>query len=427
MQSCNSARDIRVSRLSNGITVITERMDFVRSVSAGFWVTAGSRHEPSRQNGISHFVEHMLFKGTETRSAEDLARQMDALGGYTDAYTSREVVCYSFKVLDENLAQAMEIQADLILHPRFDPEDIEKEKGVVLEELKMGADSPETFLSDIFVRHFWKRHPLGQPIIGTKKTILSFTRDALRRFHQDYYRPENLTITAAGRLEHDRFVELAEHHLGQLRPGGVRPRAKAPVPAAPVLLRKRRSLQQVHLCLGAPSVAAADPRFYAAFLLNSILGGGMSSRLFQNIRERQGLAYSIFSDIQVYQDAGMISVCAGTSADSARRLLQAVMAEIRRLRQEPPPAEELAHAKQTARSGMLLALETTSSRMTNLARQWFTLRRFLALDEVAALLDGVTAEEIHEEARRSFETGRIGLAVLGRIEEAGIGPSDLEC
>lgn len=427
MQVSSPGGDIRVCRLSNGITIITERMDSVRSVSAGFWFTTGSRYESPQENGISHFVEHMLFKGTQTRSAEELARQMDALGGYTDAFTGREMVCYSFKVLDEHLAEAMEIQADLVLHPRFDPEDIEKEKGVVLEELKMGTDNPETFISDLFVRHFWKRHPLGQPIIGTRRTILSFHREALRRYHESCYRPENLTITAAGRLDHDRFAELAERLLGGLPPGGHRPRAKAPAPSAPLILKSRRSLQQVHLCLGAPTVAAADSRRHAVILLNAILGGNMSSRLFQNIRERQGLAYSIFSDVLLYEDAGLIGVYAGTSADSARRLLAAVMGEIRRLREQPPPPDELAHAKESVKGAMLLGLETTSSRMSHLARQWLTHGRFFTLDEIAAALDRVTAEEIQQEARRSFEPGKIGLAVLGRVEEAGIGPDDLEC
>lgn len=427
MQHSEPGAGVRVSRLSNGVTVVTERMESVRSVSAGFWFSTGSRYEPPQENGISHFVEHMLFKGTETRSAEDLARQMDALGGYTDAFTGREMVCYSFKVLDEHLAEAMEIQADLVLHPRFDPGDIEKEKGVVLEELKMGNDNPETFLSDLFVRHFWKRNPLGQPIIGTRRTILSFSQDSLRRYHQTYYRPENLTITAAGHLDHDRFVELAERLLGGLPPGGVRPRAKAPAPSAPLILKSRRSLQQVHLCLGAPSVAATDPRRHAAILLNAILGGNMSSRLFQNIRERQGLAYTIFSDVLMYEDAGMIGIYAGTSAATARRLLEEVIAEIRRLKQEPPPAEELAHARQSVKAGILLGLETSSSRMSHLARQWLTFGRFFSVDEIAAALDRVTPEEVQQEALRSFQTGKIGLAVLGRVEEAGIAPADLEC
>ncbi|MCS7042172.1 MAG: insulinase family protein [Bryobacteraceae bacterium] len=427
MQIAHPGGNIRVSTLSNGITVLTERVDSVRSVSVGFWLKAGSRYESPQENGISHFVEHMLFKGTETRSAEDLAREMDALGGFNDAFTGRDTVCYSFKVLDEHLERAMEIQADLVLHPRFDPEDIEKEKNVVLEELKMGTDNPETFITDLFVRHFWKRHPLGQPVIGTRKTIRSFTAEALRRHHQSYYRPENLLIAASGRLDHDRFAGLAERLLGGLRPGGVAPCAEPPAPSAPLILRSRRSLQQVHVCLGAPSVPAADPRRYAVVLLNAILGVGMSSRLFQNIRERLGLAYAIFSELLTYDDAGMIGIYASTSADTARRLLEAVMAEIRRLKQEPPPASELALAREATKAAILLSLESTTSRMGHLARQWLSYRRFYTVEETAAALDRVTPEQIQEEARLSFRTGSIGLAVLGRVSEAGIGPADLEC
>ncbi len=420
-------RTIDISRLSNGITVITEKVDSVRSVAAGIWVEAGSRYESPQECGISHFIEHMLFQGTETRTAEDLARQMDALGGLTDAYTGRELVSFSFKVLDENLAEALEIHADLVLHPRFDEAAVEKEKGVILEELKMDADNPETYLTDVFVRHFWKRHPLGQPIIGTKKTIRSFTRDQIRAFHERYYRPENLTLVAAGRVEHERFAELAERHFGRLAPGGVRPEAQPPRADAPLILKSRRSLQQVHLCLGAPAVTARDERTYAAFLLNMILGATISSRLFQNIRERQGLAYSIFSDVVQYLDAGWIGIYAATSADSARKLLGGVMEELRRLKEEPVGEEELRHARQSAKSAMLLSLDSMSSRMSSLARQWLTHGRFYSLEEVAAAVDQVTAQDVQALAQEMFAPGRIGLAMLGRVEEARIEAGDLEC
>lgn len=420
-------RTIDVSRLPNGITVITERVDSVRSVAAGIWVEAGARYEAPQESGISHFIEHMLFQGTETRSAQDLARQMDALGGMTDAYTGRELVSYNFKVLDENLAEALEIHADLVLHPRFDEAAIEKEKGVILEELKMETDNPETYLTDVFVRHFWKRHPLGRPIIGTKKAIRSFTRRQVRAFHEQYYRPENLTLTAAGRVEHERFVDLAGQYFGSLPPGGARPEARPPKPDAPLVLKSRRSLQQIHVCLGAPAVTARDERTYAAYLLNMILGGTISSRLFQNIRERQGLAYSIFSDIVQYLDAGWIGIYAGASPGSARRLVESVLEELRRLKNEPVPEEELRHARQSAKSAMLLSLDSMNARMSSLARQWLTYGRFYSLEEVAAAVDRVSAEDVQALAREMFAPGRIGLAMLGRVEEARIEPADLEC
>jgi predicted Zn-dependent peptidase len=420
-------RTIDVSRLPNGVTVITERVDSVRSVAAGIWVEAGARYEAPEECGISHFIEHMLFQGTETRSAQDLARQMDALGGLTDAFTGRELVSYSFKVLDENLAEALEIHADLVLRPRFEEEAIEKEKGVILEELKMETDNPETYLTDVFVRHFWRRHPLGQPIIGTRKSIRAFHRDQLRAFHRRYYQPENLTLAAAGRVEHGRFLEIAERFFGSLPPGGARPAAQPPRPAAPWVLKSRRSLQQVHVCLGAPAVTARDERTYTAFLLNMILGATISSRLFQNIRERQGLAYSIFSDLVQYLDAGWLGIYAGASPESARRLVRGVMDELKRLKEEPVPEDELRHARQTAKSAMLLSLDSMSSRMSSLARQWITHGRFYSLEEVAAAVDRVTAAQVQALAREMFAPGRVGLAMLGRVGEAGIGPGDLEC
>jgi predicted Zn-dependent peptidase len=420
-------RNIDVSRLSNGIAVITEKVDFVRSVAGGIWVQAGSRYERPQECGISHFIEHMLFQGTETRTAEELARRMDALGGMTDAYTGRELVSFSFKVLDENLPEALELHADLVLHPRFDAAAVEKEKGVIIEELKMDTDDPETFLTDVFVRHFWKRHPLGRPIVGTRKTIRSFTRDQIRAFHERYYRPENLTLVAAGRVEHERFVELAERYFGRLAPGGQRPEAQPPKADAPLILKSRRSLQQVHLCLGAPAVTARDDRTYALFLLNMILGGTVSSRLFQNIRERQGLAYSIFSDAAQYLDAGWMGIFAATSADSARKLLGGVMAELRRLKEEPVPEEELRHARQSAKNAMLLSLDSMSTRISSLVRQWLTHGRFFSLEEVSAAVDRVTAQEVQALAQEMFAPGRIGLAMLGRVEEARIEAGDLQC
>lgn len=427
MPASASQREICVSQLSNGIYVITEPMPAVRSVSAGFWIGTGSRCEGPRENGISHFIEHMLFKGTAARSAEDIARQMDSVGGYLDAFTGRDLVGYNTKVLAGHLPLAFEILTDMLCNPRFDPEDIEKEKGVILEELKMEADNPESYIHDLFVSHFWSRHPLGRPIIGKRKTIASFTREQLRAYHSRYYRPANLTITAAGDLDHESVVRLAERHLGALPPGGGPPRIEPPRASAPLILKSRRSLQQVHLCAGVPAVCASDPLRFAAYTLNVVLGGGMSSRLFQNIRERQGLAYSIFSELNLYADAGLLAVYAGTSRGHARRLLESVMSEIRRLKNEPLPEEELRRAKDYMKGSLLLSLESTSSRMGNLARQWLTFRQFSSLDELAASIDAVTAEDVQQVARQAFENGRIGLALLGRVEDARVQAQDLEC
>ncbi len=420
-------RDICVSRLSNGIRVITEPMPAVRSVAVGLWIGTGSRCETAAENGVSHFIEHMLFKGTPARSAEDIARQVDAIGGNLDAFTGRELVGYNVKVLDEHLPTAFEILADMLLNPRFDEEDIEKEKGVVLEELKMETDSPESYVHELFVSNFWKRHPLGRPILGTKRTIESFNAGMLRSYHGRYYRPENLTITAAGHLRHEDLVRLAERHFGGLAEGGKQPELVTPATEAPLILKNRRSLQQVHVCLGMPTIRTTDPLRFACYTLNVVLGGGMSSRLFQNIRERQGLAYSIFSELNLYQDTGMMAVYAGTGVETVRKLVENVMAELRRLKNEPLPAEELRHAKDHMKGSLMLSLESTTSRMGNLARQWLNFGRFYTLDELLASIEAVTAEQVQEVARGSFQTGRIGLAMLGRLEGAAISAEDLVC
>ena len=427
MATATLDRDIIVTSLSNGIRVITEPMPAVRSVAVGFWIGTGSRCEQIKENGSSHFIEHMLFKGTPKRSAEDIAREVDAIGGHLDAFTGRELVGYNTKVLDEHLPIAFEILADMLMHPRFDAEDIEKEKGVVLEELKMETDSPESFVHELFVSNFWKSHPLGRPILGTKKTIGSFSSENLRDYHNRYYRPENLTVTAAGNLRHDELVRLAEHHLRELKVGGVEPKFVPPAPEAPLLLKNRSSLQQVHVCLGVPMHAAMHPLRFACYTLNVILGGGMSSRLFQNIRERQGLAYSIFSELNLYRDTGMLAVYAATSADTTRKLVENVMQELRRLKNDPLPAVELRHAKDHMKGSLMLSLESTSSRMGNLARQWMNFNRFFTLDELADSIEAVTAEDVQAVAREYFHTEKIGLAMLGRLDGLKLTRDDLNC
>lgn len=420
-------RDICVSQLSNGIRVITEPMPAVRSVAVGLWIGTGSRCEKPAENGMSHFIEHMLFKGTPKRSAEDIAREVDAIGGNLDAFTGRELVGYNTKVLDEHLPVAFEILADMLLNPRFDEADIEKEKGVVLEELKMETDSPESYVHELFVSNFWKRHSLGRPILGTKKTIASFNQENLRGYHRRFYRPENLTITAAGNLRHEALVRLAEEHFGGMATGGEQPRIETPVTSAPLILKPRRSLQQVHVCLGMPTIRATDPLRFACYTLNVVLGGGMSSRLFQNVRERQGLAYSIFSELNLYQDTGMMAVYAGTSPETARKLIDSVMLEVRRLKNEALPVEELRHAKDHMKGSLMLSLESTTSRMGNLARQWMNFGRFFTLDELVESIEAVSAEQVQAVAHASYQTGHVGLAMLGRLENASVGAGDLVC
>jgi predicted Zn-dependent peptidase len=416
-----------MTELPNGVRVITEPMPAVRSVAAGFWIGTGSRCETPKTNGISHFIEHMLFKGTPTRSAEQIAREMDSIGGNLDAFTGRDLAGYTMKVLDEHLDFAFGILADMLKNPRFDEADIEKEKGVILEELKMENDDPEDVVHELFVSNCWKPHSLGMPIIGTGRTIRSFNESVLRAHHRSHYCASNLIVTAAGNLRHDRVVELVQRHMDGLPPG--EPEREHPVLGfhPPFELKSRRSLQQLQLCLGTPMIEAAHPLRLACFTLNVILGGSMSSRLFQNIREQQGLAYSIFSELNLYRDTGSLGIYAGTSPENGRRVIDCTLAELRRLREKPVPEDELRRAREHMKGSLLLSLESTTSRMSNLARQWMTHGRFFTLDELARAIDNVTADEIQQVAREYFQPGKIGLAAVGRVDSLGITQGDLVC
>src|SRR5229473_6760396 len=320
--------DIERTVLPNGVRVITERMPRVRSVSVGVWIGTGSREEAVHQNGISHFIEHMVFKGTKNRSAEQIARSVDSIGGGLDAFTSKELVSYNVKILDEHLPEAFDVVSDLVRNPLFQKEDIEKEKGVILEELKMEVDNPEYFIHEIFSSNFWKGHALGRPILGTKQTIKTFDRDMIERHYHHYYRPSNILITAAGNLKHRSLVQLAEDHFADLKPKRVTLQKRPPTPHAPLIFRNKSSLEQVHVYLGVPSIPMSHESRFACYILNAILGGGMRSRLFQNIREKQGLAYTVFSELSMYHDAGCMLIYAGTSLKSAERVIHSIVHEL---------------------------------------------------------------------------------------------------
>ncbi|HNY42682.1 MAG TPA: pitrilysin family protein [Bryobacteraceae bacterium] len=423
----DTEREIRQTVLDNGIRVITEPMPAVRSAAVGVWISTGSRVEKPGENGISHFIEHMLFKGTERRTAEDIAREVDAIGGHLDAFTGRELVGYTTKVLDEHIPIAFDVLADMLQNPKFDEEDIEKEKGVILEELKMEHDSPESLLHDVFMGKFWSRHPLGRPIIGSRKTIQSFEAEQVREHHRRYYSPANLVITAAGSLRHDDLVDVAQRHFGGLAKGGTVAKIRAPKSSAALTLRNKRSLQQVHVCVGVPAYPATHRLRFASYTLNLVLGGGMSSRLFQNIRERQGLAYSIFSELNMYKDTGMLAVYAGTSAKSVKALVEGVIAEFRRIKREALTAEELRHSKDHIKGSLMLSLESTGSRMSNLARQWLTYGRFYALDEIVEMVEAVTADEVQEVAADLLSGDKINVALLGRLDGMRLEREDLSC
>ena len=416
-----------MTTLANGVRVITERMPHVRSVSVGVWINSGSRRETPEQNGLSHFIEHMLFKGTTKRSAEAIARSVDSIGGNLDAFTAKELVCFNTKVLDTHLSQAFDVVADLVLHPLFRDEDIEKEKGVILEEIKMEADSPDYLVHEIFSSNFWKDHPLGKPILGTRETVKKFDRNAIHEYYTQVYEPSNLLVTAAGNLTHTGLVALVREHFEALQP--VAPAAPDPIPNthARIALRNKKALEQVHLCLGVPSYPLPHEERFACYVLNTLLGGGMSSRLFQNIRERQGLAYAVFSELSPYRDTGCLSIYAGTSAESARKVVESILNEFRDLKENRVSDEELRRAKDHLKGSLMLGLESTSSRMSNLARQEMYFRHFFTLDDLVESIEAVTLDDVQRIARTFFDQKQIAVTVLGNLESLKIGREDLVC
>jgi len=422
-----NARDIDMTTLPNGIRVISESMPHVRSVSVGVWIGTGARRETLKQNGISHFIEHMLFKGTKNRTAEEIARVVDSCGGHLDAYTAKELVSFNSKVIDDHLPLAFDVLADLALNPLFREEDIEKEKGVILEELKMEADSPEYLVHEAFAGNFWKNHPLGRSILGTKATIKGFTKQAVEAYYKHVYVPQNIVITAAGRLDHDKIVNFASDYFERLNPGVPVEPEPVPVTGVPLILKNKRSLEQVHLCMGVPAYEISHERRYGCYVLNTILGGGMSSRLFQNIREKHGMAYSVFSELNLYRDTGCLAVGAGTSLENVRKVIDMTMAEFRQLQDSVVPVEELRRAKDHLKGSLALSLESTSSRMSNLARQELFFGKFFTVDQMVECIEKVTAEEVQQIAQDFFGHKQVGLSVLGKLNGLAVNPEELVC
>jgi predicted Zn-dependent peptidase len=413
--------------LPNGVRVVTEPMPQVRSVSVGVWVAIGSRREAPEENGICHFIEHMLFKGTTSRSAEEIARSVDSIGGNLDAFTAKELVSFNTKVLDEHLPLAFDVLSDLVLHPLFRSEDVEKEKGVILEELKMDQDNPEYLVHEIFTANFWKGHAIGKPILGTKETVRGFTRERIARYYERHYVPSSITITAAGRVSHERMVDLVRERFGRLPARPAAPADAAPATHARIAIRNKKSLEQVQLCMGVPSYPLSHQDRFSCYILNALLGGGMSSRLFQNVREKLGLAYAVFSELNPYSDTGCLSVYAGTSTASARKVVACIVNEFSRLKREPVPKEELQRAKDYMKGSLMLSLESTGARMANLARQEICFGRFFTLDELVESIERVTADDVQRIARTFFEPRQIALTALGHLNGFRISRGDLAC
>jgi predicted Zn-dependent peptidase len=420
-------RNIQREVLPNGLTILTEQMDHIRSVSMGIWVKSGSRHEDPNVNGISHFVEHMVFKGTTSRSAEDIARQVDSIGGNMDAFTGKETICFNIKVLDEHLPIAVDVLSDMVLHPVFDRQEITRERGVILEEIKMDEDNPDYLVHEIFTQAFFKDHPLGKPILGTKETVRRFDQDAVLAYYGRRFAPGNLVISAAGNVVHAEFVELLQKQFGQLPAGSNGWHDTPPKINSRIILRNKKALEQVQICVGVPSYRISHEKRYVSYILNTLLGGGMSSRLFQNIREKQGLVYSIFSELNPFRDTGLLSVYAGTSRESAPKVVKAIVSEFRQLKESAITDEELKRAKDQLKGSLMLSLESSTARMSNLARQEMYYDRFFGMDEIIARIQAVTLEDLVQSAAEFFQPQLIAVTVLGNLNGLKITRDSLAC
>ncbi|HEX4032456.1 MAG TPA: pitrilysin family protein [Terracidiphilus sp.] len=423
----NIERNLRRTVLPNGLIVLTERMEHLRSVAMGVWIKSGSRCEPAETNGISHFVEHMLFKGTRSRSAQHIAREMDSIGGNLDAFTGKETICFNVKSLADHVPVALDILSDLVLNPVFAPSDIERERGVILEEIKIDEDNPDVLVHELFTQNFWKGHPLGKPILGTTETVARLDQQKLFAYHGDRFHGGNMVFSAAGNLEHEPFTAAVAAQFAALPAGEPLDELSAPHPSARILLRNKKSLEQVQICMGVPAPPITDGNRYATLILNTVLGGGMSSRLFQTIREERGMVYSIYSDLSPYRDTGTLCVFAGTSASKALEVVNLVLEEFRKMKDTPLSEEELTRAKDQLRGNILMGLESSNSRMANLARQEMYFRQFFTVDEIIARIDDVTAAQVQAMAQRLFEPERIAVTLLGRLQGVKLDREMLVC
>jgi predicted Zn-dependent peptidase len=417
---------VRRSALPNGLRVVTEPLEGVPSVTLGIWVESGSRFEPPQLGGISHFLEHLLFKGTERRSAAQIAEEIDAVGGVLNAFTGKEYTCYYARVLAEHAPLAMDLLADLFLCSRLDPAEIDRERRVVLQEISQSEDTPDDHIHDLFNQHYWPGHALGRPVCGRSATVEALERGHFVDFLARRYRPDRLIVAAAGAIRHEAVEDWAERTFSALA-GSASCVDGGPPASQPGVTVTEKPLEQVHLCFGVPGVAHGADERYAAYLLNTILGGGMSSRLFQEIRERRGHAYAVYSFLSSYRDTGYLGVYVGTSAQWIDEVVTVIARELDRVARDGVRPDELARAKTQLRGNMLLGLETSDSRMSRVAKNEIYHQRDVSLAELTAGIDGVTQDDLVALAARCARPEGRALALLGdlggrTVDSALLGP-----
>jgi predicted Zn-dependent peptidase len=400
---------IRVETLPSGLTVVTEEMSRVETVSFGAYVNAGTRHESAEENGVSHFLEHMAFKGTETRSAAAIAEEIEAVGGHINAYTAREQTAYYVKLLKEDLALGADIIGDILTHSSFEPEELERERGVILQEIGQANDTPDDIIFDHFQEAAFPDQAMGRPTLGTEAVIRSMPRNALTNYMRAHYGTRNVVVAAAGNLKHEEVMRLAAQHFADLPTTVVGEPTQAEYHGGE--FREARDLDQVHIVLGFPSVSYTDPDFYPSMMLSNLLGGGMSSRLFQEVREKRGLVYSIYSFTAPSTDSGLFGIYAGTGESEAAELMPVTLEELRRVQHDVTEVE-LHRARAQAKAGILMSLESTGSRCEQLARQIQIFGRIVSVPEMVAKIEAVRTEDVCRAAARLFRA-KPTLAVLG--------------
>jgi len=403
---------VNKTTLPKGIRVLSESVPYVDSVSVGVWVDVGSRDEHGKSRGISHFIEHMLFKGTERRSARQIADEMDSVGGHLNAFTDKETTWYYAKVLSEHLPTAVDIIADMILHSSVDPVELDRERNVVLEEIKRHEDTPDDLVHDIFGQTLWQGHPLGNPVIGTRGAVEGFTRESLLRHIANAYTPDNIVVSAAGHFEHGYLVELIERHFGGMSGHQTRKRP-LPTKAAGESRFAVKPIEQVHFCIGTPGYPQHNDDKYILAVLDAILGGGMSSRLFQEIRENRGLVYTIGSYSASYREGGMFVVYAGTSLANVEEVVKLIKAEFGNVKRKRVDKTELLRAKNQIRGALVLGQESMSNRMSRMANSELYFGKIIRVEEIIDAIMKVTADELTRVANELFVEGRIAFAAVG--------------
>jgi predicted Zn-dependent peptidase len=407
--------------LDNGIRLVTEQIPTLKSVTVGMWVNAGSRDESPAQAGYSHFIEHMFFKGTATRSATDISREIDALGGEMNAFTTRETTTFYVKVLDQHLPKALNLLSDLFHRSRFGPKEIEKEKQVVLEEIRMVQDDPEDLVQELHTGLVMGRHPLSRPILGQETTIAKLRRDDLLHYVGTHYRPQEMVLAVAGNFDQRRLEQTMARTFGKHRPSvSAELRRRWPPDICGGVVTKRKTLEQVHLCVGLKGIPAGHKDRYAAYVLNSVLGGSVSSRLFQEIREKRGLAYSIYSFLSGYSDGGTMTVYAGTRAREVERVLDLIRREVRKMAARGIERAELKRTKDQMKGSLMLSLESSHSRMNKLAKDELITGTHTSLEEMLSDIDAVTGQRVAQVAQELFSPGTMAITALGPLSSRQI-------